>query len=951
MRTRPALVGRDAEQRWLDEALEGAMAGAGRVVLLAGEAGVGKTRLADDLATRPGVTVLRGRADAAAGAPYAPLAQALRARLRTDPGVVDGAGGLRDHLAMVLPELGAPPPEPHPPALAEAVRGVLAAAAADGPLLLVLDDLHWSDDATLELLAGLAEPLADLPALVLGAYRSDGLPRDHAMRRLRHELRRRGRLVELAVGPLGPDETAALAEAVLGDAPSPSLARTLHDRAQGVPFFTEELARALSASGALVAGPRGLEVGGEGEVPVPETVRDAVLLAAVELSGEGRAAADAAAVAGTTFDLVLVADVASADGVAELVERGWVREDGDGRGAFRHALMREALYADVPWLRRRALHRELATALEAAGAPAMEIAAHWTGAREPARARPALLRAADELVAVHAHRDAVRAWRQALELWPEGEDVEGRLAALAGYARSAELSGDAVEAARAWREVCDLLAEGRQEERAEAFRRLAAVHDLRGDRESALAARRAAAEAFAAAGRAADAALEHLGAANYLRGRAEYTPAIDHARAAGAAARAAGRPEVEARALGLEGVVTAKRGDFDEGLATVRRGLELAVASESSSAAAELYQRLSLVIYDAGDYRAAEETLDTALALCETGAGADVTTACVTCMVFVLRECGEWARAIELGRQVIEDGAAAWVAEGLLGAIHMHQGTPALARRMLASCLAAASRVDHFNMAVDSTTALAQLAASEGADEEAARRCAEILARWERSEDHHYAVRGLRWSARHLAARGDLPGAHRSAEALAAIASRTGHPDALAAMAHAVGEIALAQDDPATAAEQIGRALDIQRTLDVPVDLVEIGMRAGVALAAAGERDTALERLDEAYRGARRLGSRMLAVETAREVAALGESVAGRLGRRAEADAEGSGLSRRELEVMRLVAVGRTNREIARELYLSPRTVDMHVRNILRRLGCRSRVEAAHRAGELGLLV
>jgi DNA-binding NarL/FixJ family response regulator len=291
------------------------------------------------------------------------------------------------------------------------------------------------------------------------------------------------------------------------------------------------------------------------------------------------------------------------------------------------------------------------------------------------------------------------------------------------------------------------------------------------------------------------------------------------------------------------------------------------------------------------------------------------------------------------------------VAEGLLGVIHLHQARISLARRMLASCLAVATRIGHFNMAVDSTTALAQLAASEGAGDEAARRCGEILARWEDSEDHHYAVRGLRWSAGFLARRGDLPGAHRNAEALAAIASRTGHPDALAALAQALGEIALAQGDAATAAEQAVRALEIQRTLDVPLDLVEIGMRAGVALAAAGERDAGLERLDEAYRGARRLGSRLLAVAAAREVATLGESVASRLGRRAEADAEGSGLSRRELEVVRLVAVGRTNREIARELYLSPRTVDMHVRNILRRLGCRSRVEAAHRAGELGLLL
>ena len=218
--------------------------------------------------------------------------------------------------------------------------------------------------------------------------------------------------------------------------------------------------------------------------------------------------------------------------------------------------------------------------------------------------------------------------------------MEGRLAALAGYAGSAELAGEAAEAARAWREVCDLLGPGREGERAEALRCLAAVHDLRGDRESALAARRAAAEAFAAAARPADAAMEHLGAANYLRARAEYTPAIDHARAAAGAAERAGRPDVRARALGLEGVVVAKRGDHAEGLATVREGLALAVDSGSSSAAAELYQRLSLVIYDTGDYRAAEGTLDTALELCETGAGADVATACVTCMVFVLRECG-----------------------------------------------------------------------------------------------------------------------------------------------------------------------------------------------------------------------------------------------------------------------------------------------------------------------
>jgi DNA-binding NarL/FixJ family response regulator len=135
----------------------------------------------------------------------------------------------------------------------------------------------------------------------------------------------------------------------------------------------------------------------------------------------------------------------------------------------------------------------------------------------------------------------------------------------------------------------------------------------------------------------------------------------------------------------------------------------------------------------------------------------------------------------------------------------------------------------------------------------------------------------------------------------------------------------------------------------MPYERAQIELRAGVALVAAGERDLGLERFCDAYRAARKLGARPLAATAATHVAELGESVAARIGVRAEADTAG-GLSRREREVMRHVAVGRTNREIAHDLFLSQRTVDMHVRNILRKLDCRSRLEAAGRARELGLV-
>jgi DNA-binding NarL/FixJ family response regulator len=951
MATRSALVGRQAERERLGEALERARLGSGSLLLVSGEAGVGKTRLLEEAAGDWDSQALLGRASQAGATPYGPIVAALRAHLRSRPDALDDMGSLQAHLAALLPELGKPAAESDRPTLFEAVRCALAQLASKEPALVVLDDLHWSDDATLELLPALAEGLSDQPVLMIAAYRSDGLPRDHMLRRLRHELRRGGRLDELCVDPLEPAETAELLERILESPPAPALARAVHDRTQGVAFFVEELAQALVLTNSLAGGRRGLELAKGGEVPLPDTVRDAVLIRASELSAEGRSAAEAAAVAGAEFDLELVASVSSADGVAELGDRELVSEAGPGRGMFRHALVREALYADAPWLQRRSLHRRFAEALEEGGARSIEVASHWLGAREETQAREALLEAAEESRAVHAYRDAARAGRDALELWPEGEDEERRLTALESYAQSAELSGELAEAARAWREICTIRAVGGPPDGyALAQRRLAGVHDLRGERDLALAARGAAAEAYAAAGMPGEAAVERLAMANHHRGAARHSEAVELAEAAGRDAAAAERTDLRARAIGLTGVSLAKGGDFDRGLATVREGLALALEHDLTPVAAELYQRLSVVLYDAADYRRAQQTLDSALDLCRTDEDAGTELACVTCMVYVLRECGDWPEALALGQELIDTDTAVWVAEGIVGGIYAAQGKLSSARRMLSSSLAAASQVDHYNMTVDTTTGLARVAMTEGAAAEAAERCRSVLALWERSEDHHYAIKGLRLGAGFFARQGTVADAHACAEALTRISSDTGHADALAALAYAIGETALADGDADTAAEQLGHALDLHGGLDLPFERAEIELRAGVALAAAGERDTALERLEGSYRTARKLGARPLAAAASAEVAALGESVGRRLGSRAAADAEGGGLSRREVEVVRHVAIGRTNREIAQELYLSPRTVDMHVRNILRKLDCRSRVAAAQRASELGLL-
>ena len=262
-----ALIGREPERARLTAALAAAARGQGSLILLSGEAGVGKTRLAEEVLAGTDAVFVRGAA-MPSGSPYGPVTAAFREYLRAAPDGLARCGPLRGRLALLLPELGPAEPSADRATLVEAIRCGLAAMVAAGPAAILLDDLQWSDEATLELLAALAPPLRALPLpgrrrLPLGRAAPDASAAPPA-----HDLRRDRALQEVTVEPLTEPETALLVERIAGSPPSARLTRTLFDRTGGTPFFVEELTSALRAAGRLRPSPDGLELDVDARRPV-----------------------------------------------------------------------------------------------------------------------------------------------------------------------------------------------------------------------------------------------------------------------------------------------------------------------------------------------------------------------------------------------------------------------------------------------------------------------------------------------------------------------------------------------------------------------------------------------------------------------------------------------------------------------------------------------------------
>jgi DNA-binding NarL/FixJ family response regulator len=930
------MIGRERELEQLEAACAAIHDGSGRCVLVTGEAGIGKTRLVTHALERSGLATFAGAARSTVAEPYGPLAQVLRQRLRQAPGPPDSWARFAPYLAPLLPEIGSAAEDAGGSTLVEALLQAYAELGARGAVAVVLDDLHWADEATLGLLPGLVAGLGEVPLLLVLVAR-DEVPADtHRLRRLRAELRRICDPLELPLRPFESHDSARLAMAVAGQQLEDELLSALQERAQGIPFYVEQLAATLALDR------RGAQAGA---LPLPETVLDAVLLRTEALSLDARNALETAAVAGQRLELEHLPGIPRGEALEEAVSAGFLVEDGPGWLAFRHALVRDAIYQSVPWTRRRSLHARLARALEVRESSAAERATHWLGAGDIERARRALTEAAASMARVYAYRDAAGLYERALDLNGGAESLRFEL--LERLATCAELAGDLAGSARAWRELIDgQRGCGEAERVAEAQHAIGRVLALRGSTERAIAAWSAAADGFAACGRRESAARARLAAAGVLQSIARLHPALAAVRSVLAELSADEAPELHSRALSLEGIVLGKLGDTERALESAHAALSEALSVGDPPTAAAAYQAVAVVYEMRGDLGKATEAFEFAIDFCARS-GVPLTGAvCSGCLCHILRQRGEWRRSLEVSRAMLEDPAVdevnRAVAAAIMSQIHASRGERRPARLRALEAAPVVRQHGIIGAEAECSWTFARLDLLEGSQEGALEHCREILRRFEETDDRHYSLNALAWSAGIFAAGGQDDDLHRVVRALTTIASEYGNREALAMLARGLGVLAQQTGDSAAAVEHFRRALELHREVQLPYDRAELLVDAATAARDAGLDEQAQQWLGDARLHARRLGARPLLATIERRLAELGSP--------GETAGGAAGLTPRQLQVIRRVAEGRTNREIAAELVLSVRTIDMHVRHSLVALGCRSRLDAARRAGDLGLL-
>jgi tetratricopeptide (TPR) repeat protein len=779
------LVGRSVEMRRLLAALEDAARGRGAFVLVAGEAGIGKTRLAKEAiaeARNRGITVLEGRCTQAGGEPLAPLEEACRGLPAESGGPLE-PGGV-SLLAMLPPDEGEGGP-------AGSFRRRIDAAAARGPLLLFVDDLQWADPSTCAQLIPLGRATASSPLIIFATARDDELGRSPGGELVRR-LVREGLVDELALGPLPRRETELLARRLTAGArmEKETLARIVA-RSDGNPLFVESIVE---------------EIGREGSVAVPKRLRSVLDSRMEMLDPPARESLAIAAVIGERFDLEILARAAASlatgrpDPAEDLVDAGRASaaramEKSRALGlviesappssiagyAFRHALFREAVIGSMGDTYRRGVHAAVARALETrvrGGTGFFEVAHHLSRASSP-EAGAWAARAGEVALSQGLPSDAERVAQEALDskgAIPAPD--RARLHAILGESRL--VRGEIPGAARALQASLELA------DSARARRTLAVLRARSGRLEEAQMDAQAALDTAVASGEKREMVACNVVLARVRAAAADIRASRESARRAVEAAEDLGDPSLLAQSLIMLGAQTVQSGDIAAADLILDRAGTLIDARDRLGRAALDIQR-GFVRINGGDLTVGERLIASAVAIFESAGAHGMLPSALRNLGMVTTFRGGHAKGLEYTRRAFTAAVRAGdVVEmhrcrAALGAALVHDGRLKEARKVLDQDRPAWLPLNETWSYVDLYLGL--IAMAEDRRDEARRLFAASESRGERA-----GVGGMHWAAMLGRARleirdGRAPAAERYAEKMAPLAASRGRKDELAEVA------------------------------------------------------------------------------------------------------------------------------------------------------------------------
>lgn len=900
----PGVVGRETEQEAIDGFLRSAVASSATLVL-DGEPGIGKTtlwRVAVEAAAADRL-VLRSRpVSVEADFAYAGLTDLL-APVGDLPRVIGPVLGAALDAALLRREADGPA---NPRTIGTALAALLEHLAAEGPVLVAVDDVQWLDPATADALAFAARRLGVAPVGLLVARRLEAGRRSPLPLGLTDD----DRVVHLELGPMNLRQVHDLVQGALGEPPTRAQAVRVLERSGGNPYFALELARA-------------------GEGPVPARLQDAVGerirhlppgdLDALLLVATARLATEAELRVTPAISAAL--DRAEAAGLLE-VELGRVR--------FTHPLIGASVYDAATTTGRRLAHATLAERC----ADPEERARHLAlGADGPSPAAGvALVDAA--VLAGRRGAPAAAAELLALALVHLAADAPARPSAQARLARLRYQTGDTAGAGALAAELAD----GDAIEEAVRVDALLLLAEIEHDGGSTVGAVDRADQAIRHSGDDL-ALLARSHAVRALVGYDDFDDAARHARTAVEVLDRTAEADAEVRAMAVQALLGL---DILRGEPFDRAAYEAVVAAEVPGAIERVSDRPSAIFASLLGWT---EELDDARVLLEAARATAVAEGDDASLPFVLshlarveHRAGRLAEAQALGEELLALAAGlrldfhVWAARSLLAVVAAERGDAAAARR-LADAVAANARTDDDAWSTRmATIAVAHVALLDG-------RPADVV-----DDLRHATVLGDRIGMREpayrrdqlqlaeaLAATGDLDGARASLDAHRPHVERAGRPAALARFHRAEAIVLAAAGDVDAAAERLDAALAAHAANPLPFDVAQTHLTYGVVERRRRRKASAREHLEAARAGFEAIG--------ARRQAAAATVALDRVGTRAEHGA----LTRTEQQVADLVALGRTNREVAAELFISPKTVEANLSRIYAKLGVRGRTELAAR--------